>query len=90
MYIKLPIVNGQHWLIHAKAVKTIKIKTMIFIESIFYLIPNGSVDGKVKGKQSSCSKTVCINIFIIHKEIVVKHRRSRHGITPLPSFFNFL
>ena len=62
---------------------------MIFIASIVYLIPNGSVDGKVKEKKSSCFKTVSINIFIVHKEIVVKHTDA--GGTELPPpFFNFL
>ena len=60
---------------------------MIFIESIFYLIPNCSVDGKVKGKKSSYSKTVSINI--VHKEIVVKHTDARSTELP-PPFFNFL
>lgn len=58
MCIKLPIVNGQQWVIHTKALKTIWIKTMLFIASIVYLIPSRSVDGKVKEKKSSCSKTV--------------------------------
>jgi hypothetical protein len=61
---------------------------MIFIASIVYLIPNGSVDGKVKEKKSSCSKTVCINIFIVHKDIVVKHTDARGTALP-PPFLTF-
>ena len=90
MCIKLPIVNGQQWVIHTKALKTIWIKTMLFIASIVYLIPSGSVDGKVKEKKSSCFKTVSINIFIVHKEIVVKHTDAGGTITFLYYFISFL
>jgi len=59
---------------------------MLFITSIVYLIPNGSVDGKVKGKQSSFSKAVCVHIFIVHNEIVVKHTDARGTELPPPFF----
>jgi len=62
---------------------------MLFIASIVYLIPSRSVDGKVKEKKSSCSKTVCINIFIVHKEIVVKHTDARGTAIPSPLFLTF-